>query len=217
MPNYKKTKVGNKKRNMAIQKKQEELKKQQEEQKAVHNFFITDTSANDMENWCKMVNIKIFQYFHNNLFVGEIGTPEANKIFSRIRRGIIKDNFCVIQLNGNGKEYVIRKEYWKKFMECCRKMSIPLYGKEEDHKKRIGDIKDLCWELVLNPPKYSGDKAGTEGNWNIGMFGSIWIDMKTTKGAPYRLGFYNSDGETIGKDYDCKKFCPRFQATPYEY
>ena len=201
MPKYKNTRAGNKKRNIDLQKKLNE-QKSIEDNDVMFNFFPT-TNIDKNREWAKKVNIKFFRYYKQNLICGKIGETKADVLYDKIKKGKVKSkNFLTMNLGNDC--YIIRKSFFDQF----NKDFIGLLGfcddqnTEEKMKECLDDVKAIILKLIYNPPNFEGG----HWNWNIGSFGSIWIDT-----PKYRLAFYNRDKEGVStKDYNIKDFYPKF-------
>ncbi len=218
MPNYKKTKATNKKRNLKLQQERERQKLQEQEDtfgiEDLCPFLLDDDEKLCNEEWCKLVNTKIFRYVKQNGVIGLEGSKVVEKIHKKYVKKFYKGDMTEEEVNKSffinnhrGKRYVFKRGLdGTCYGDILNDLHVPV--QPHSNKKYVDDVGDLMVELILNNPKINGE----DGNWSIGFMGSVWIDMTAYSGRKYRIAWYNredpKDDKTGTKKYTRKSFSP---------
>tara|TARA_R110001632_G_scaffold227770_1_gene362509 strand:+ start:59 stop:1075 length:1017 start_codon:yes stop_codon:yes gene_type:complete len=227
MPNYKKTKATNKKRNAKLQEERERQKKLQQQMddaslKDFCPFLLEDDEQLCNEEWCKLVNTKIFRYIKHNGLIGLEGSKLVDKIHKKYVKKYYKNEMTEDEVNEaffiskhRGKRYVFKRDNGvcegngisgSGYQDVLNDLHVPV--QPISNQKYVDDVGDLMTELIINNPKINGE----DGNWSIGFLGSVWIDMTAYSGRKYRIAWYNredpKDDRTGTKKYTRKSFSP---------
>ena len=196
MPNKKKTRNTNKKRN---QKLQQEKEGEPVPDELAEVFAVIDESANKREKnilYAKKLSYELFGKYKDNMIYGKKKDKTTKKIITKLikKKKITFDEYGFIEYDGI--EYAINIPLFKEWETLTKKVTGFSKGAGKRLEKDAHNIKNIFLELLLNPPKANGEVM----NFNVGFLGSIWIDTH----YKFRIAIYNG----TSKDYDVKDFKP---------
>ncbi len=199
MPNNKKTKHTNKKRNKKLQQEKEgkPLDVIPEGLSNVLNFI--DGAENNYKNntlYAKKLSYEIFGKYKNNMIYGK----KSDKKTTRIIGNLIKNNKLTFDdygfLENDGIMYAINIPLYNEWDTLIKKITGFSKGAGERIEKENLEFIDVYTQFLFNPPKTNGEVM----NFNVGLMGSIWIDTHNK----FRIAIYNG----ASKEYNIKDFKP---------
>jgi len=196
MPNKKKTKHTNKKRNQKLQK---ETEGEPVPDELAEVFDVIDENAKNRDKnilYAKKLSYELFGKYKDNMIYGKQKDKTTKKIITKLikKKKLKQDEYGFIEYDGI--HYAINIALFKEWEALTKKVTGFSMGAGKRLEKEIHTIKNIFLELLLNPPKANGEVM----NFNLGFLGSIWIDTHNK----FRIAIYNG----TSKDYDVKDFKP---------